>query len=138
MVNKLYSEKRKKMARRASGTDIHLNPNRPKTPTFKQATLIAKRRASVTPSVHSDTDQLNADKLYLAKHRTSYTPGMTSETEQIGVVDGRQSETMFFRFDEKAVKPPTTNGSTVGVTYGTIIDENKPLLETSPLISGTQ
>lgn len=132
-----FAEKRRKMARRASSADIHLNPNRPKTPTFKQATLIAKRRASVTPSVHSDTDQLNVDKLSLAKHRTSYTPGMTSDTEQIGVVDGRQSETMFFRFDEKTVKP-ISNGSTVGVTYGTIIDENKPPLETSPLLSGSQ
>ena len=136
MVNsKIYSDKRKRMARRASGTEIHLNPNRPKTPTFRQASLIAKRRASVTPSTHSDTEQFNVDKL--SKHRMSYTPGMTSETEQIGVFDGRQSETMFFRFDEKAVKT-VKNGSPVGVTYGSTIDEDKLPLETSPLLSGLQ
>ena len=133
--NKFYAERRKKMARRQSMAEIRLNPNRPPTPTFKQA--MAKRRASVTPSVLSDTEELTAEKRYLAKHRMS-TPGTTSDAEQIGTVDGRQSETMFFRFDEKAVKQPIMNGSTAGVSYGTIIDEDASALETSPLLSGTQ
>ena len=106
--------------RRASTSEIHVNPNRPKTPSFSRPPSRVFHRGSVTPS--------------------------TADPDEMVSPNGRESETMFFRFDEKAVKSGTpVNGTTgkiknatpVSITYGSM-DDDKPPLETSPLIAGLQ
>ena len=95
--------------RRSSAVDtqIHVNPNRPQTPIPTRS----RNKWNVPQSVQTELDQ-----------------------DVILGNDGRQSETMFFRFDEKAgVKSMTP----VTLTYGSM-EAEKPALETSPLLSGTQ
>ena len=100
--------------RRSSAVDtqIHVNPNRPQTPIpTRSPSRMSRNKLNVPQSVQTELDQ-----------------------DVILSNDGRQSETMFFRFDEKAgVKSMTP----VTLTYGSM-EAEKPALETSPLLSGTQ